>query len=226
MSVRAIIFDLDGLMVDSEPLAKQSWHALLGQYGRVLDEEAMNEIFGLRPVDSAQVIHQRLGLPGTPEQILTQRRQLMWEIIQDKGMRPMPGLHVLLKAIDARGLPRAVATSSGRQYAPMAMRSIGVDGFAALVTGDDVERGKPAPDIYLAAAAALQVAPAACLALEDSPHGVRAAKAAGMRCVAVPGPMTAELDFSAADWVFPSLAAVAGELDSLLGPIGQPARSV
>jgi HAD superfamily hydrolase (TIGR01509 family) len=129
----------------------------------------------------------------------------------------MPGLIELLDAIDARGLRRAVATSSPGFYAPVALQEIGAaDGFVAIVTGDSVARGKPAPDIYLAAAAALALPPALCLALEDSPNGVRSAKAAGMRCIAVPNELSVELDLSEADAILPSLGAVAARLDEFL----------
>jgi beta-phosphoglucomutase-like phosphatase (HAD superfamily) len=98
------------------------------------------------------------------------------------------------------------------------LREVGAaEGFAAVITGDTVARGKPAPDIYLVAAAALGLSPTVCLALEDSPNGVRAAKAAGMRCIAVPNALSAGLDLSAADAVLPSLADVAARLDEWLG---------
>jgi len=216
MSIQAIIFDLDGLMVDSEPSAKQAWRAWLARYGHVLDQETINAMFGLRLVDSSWLVKERFELPLSVKQIAAEESQVFLSLL-DGNLRPMPGLDDLLHAVDARGLPRAVATSSSRRYAPIALRAVGAaGGFAAIVTGDDVQRGKPAPDIYLAAAAALDMPPAVCLALEDSPLGVQAAKAAGMRCVAVPNELTAGLDLSAADWILPSLTAVVEQLDSLL----------
>jgi beta-phosphoglucomutase-like phosphatase (HAD superfamily) len=89
-------------------------------------------------------------------------------------------------------------------------------GFSAIVTGNMVQRGKPAPDIYLAAARQLSIPPEACLALEDAPHGVQAAKAAGMICVAVPNRFTLDLDLGAADRMLPSLSAVVIELETLI----------
>ena len=129
----------------------------------------------------------------------------------------MAGLFGLLRTIDDRGLIRAVATSNNATCARAALDAIGLhDGFAAVMTGDAVEYGKPAPDIYLAAAEQLGVPPASCLALEDSPYGVQAAKGAGMACIAVPNEMTAELDLSAADWRLPSLTVVAEWLEKLM----------
>jgi HAD superfamily hydrolase (TIGR01509 family) len=217
MPVRAIIFDLDGLMVDSEPLAKQAWRMLLARFGHVLDENSINALFGLRLADSSRLIKERFALPLSAKQVATEKSKLLRNLLLDGNLCTMPGLFDLLRAVDARGLVRAVATSSGRDWALYALQIIGAEhGFAAIITSDRVQNSKPAPDIYLAAAEALSLPPSACLALEDSPHGVQAAKTAGMRCVAVPNEMTAKLDLSAADWLFPSLMAVTAELDRLV----------
>ena len=216
MAIQGIIFDMDGLMVDSEPLARQAWLDFLAKYGYTMDQAAFDAILGLRLMDSARVIKQHFDLPLTVEQVATQRSELFLAALVG-NLQPMPGLHQLLDVIDARGLPRAVATSSPAFYAPVALREVGAaEGFVAIITGDTVAQGKPAPDIYLAAAAALDLPPMACLALEDSPHGLHAAKAAGMRCIAVPNALSADLDLSAADIVLPSLADVAARLDEWL----------
>ena len=214
--IEAVIFDLDGLMVDSEPLARQAWRTLLASYGHELDEETVNAMLGLRLMDSSRLVKGRFALPLTVEQIANRRGELLLASLPG-NLQPMPGLIELLNAIDARGLRRAVATSSPGFYAPVALQEIGAaDGFVVIVTGDSVARGKPAPDIYLAAAAALALPPTLCLALEDSPNGVRSAKAAGMRCIAVPNELSVELDLSEADAILPSLGAVAQRLDEFL----------
>jgi HAD superfamily hydrolase (TIGR01509 family) len=217
MPIQAILFDLDGLMVDSEPLAKQAWRRLLARYGHSLDQATVDDLFGLRSADSARLVQERFSLPLSAEGVAAEKREILWSLLRDGALRAMPGLFDLLRAVDARGLVRAVATSSGRDWASFALRVIGAEhGFAAVITSDGVRNGKPAPDIYLAAARALSLQPEACLALEDSPPGVQAAKAAGMRCVAVPNEMTAGMDLSGADWIVPSLAAVAEQLDRLV----------
>ena len=216
MPIQAIIFDLDGLMVDSEPLAKQAWSTLLADFGHTLDLETTHALLGLRLMDSSRLIKERFDLPLSVEQIADRRADIFLTSLPG-NLKPMPGLIELLNAVDSRGLARAVATSSPGFYAPVALREVGVaDGFVAIITGDMVDRGKPNPDIYLQAANALAVCPTECLALEDSPNGVKAAKAAGMRCVAVPNGLSARLDMSEADEVLPSLAAVAANLDELL----------
>lgn len=220
MAIRAVIFDLDGLMVDSEPLSKDAWRAFLENYGHVLDEDTINATLGLRLMDTARLIEERFDLPLTAEQIAAQKSEIFLASLAG-NLQPMPGLLELVQAIDVRGLPRAVATSSPGFYAPVALREIGMaDGFVAIITGDMVSRGKPDPDIYLAAAEALALPPATCLALEDSPNGVGAAKAAGMQCIAIPNELSADLDLSAADAVLPSLMLVAERLDELLASAG------
>jgi HAD superfamily hydrolase (TIGR01509 family) len=216
VSIRAVVFDLDGLMVDSEPVAREAWKVLLERHDVHLDEQTADAILGLRLKDSSAFIKQRFNLPLSLEEISAERRAV-FDQLASTGLQPMPGLLGLLSAVDRRGLKRAVATSSHRGYATKMLEMIGAaDGFAAVVTGETVRTGKPAPDIYLAAARALGLPPGDCLALEDAPHGVRAAKAAGMRCVAVPNQFTVRLDLGAADRVLPSLSAVTAELDSLV----------
>lgn len=216
MLIEAIIFDLDGLMVDSEPLAKEAWRTFLTNHGHTLDRETSKAMLGLRLTECSRLVKRRYDLPLTVEQIAAQRSK--WFLAALEGnLQPMPGLLELLDAIDARGLRRAVATSSPKFYAPAALREVGAaEGFEVIIAGDMVSEGKPAPDIYLAAAEALALPPAACLALEDSPNGVRAAKAAGMRCIAIPNALSADLDLSAADEIWPSLSVVAERLDELV----------
>ncbi len=217
MRIQAIIFDLDGLMVDSEPLARDAWRRFLASQGHTLTEDSFSAMLGLRLMDSAKYIKERYQLAQTIEEIAERRLELFLASLPG-NLQPMPGLEELLRAVDVRGLRRAVATSSPGIYAPVALREIGAaEGFETIITGDMVAHGKPAPDIYLAAAAALDLPPAACMALEDSPNGVKAAKAAGMRCVAVPDELSTDLDLDGADTIFPSLAVVAERLDELLG---------
>lgn len=216
--IQAILFDLDGLMVDSEPLAEEAWRILLARYGHVLDSATMADLLGLRPADSARLIQGRFSLPQSPGQVAAEKTEVLRSLTLAGTLRTMPGLFDLLAAADERGLTRAVATSSSQDWASFALHAVGADqGFGAVISGDHVANGKPAPDIYLEAASALSLPPEACLALEDSPAGVQAAKAAGMRCVAVPNESTIALDLSAADWILPSLTVVAEQLDVLTG---------
>jgi HAD superfamily hydrolase (TIGR01509 family) len=218
--IQAIIFDLDGLMVDSEPLARQAWQAVLAEYGYELDQMTFDAMLGLRLADSSRLVKERFGLSMSIDEIVALRGRLLLDLVPG-NLRPMPGLYTLLDAVEARGLRKAVATSSPRSYAPVALQEVGIaDRFEVTITGDAVAQGKPAPDIYLGACRALQLSPTLCVAIEDSPNGVRAAKAAGMTCIAVPNALSRELDFGQPDAVYPSLSAVAENLADCLAPTG------
>ncbi|MBN1953616.1 MAG: HAD-IA family hydrolase [Anaerolineae bacterium] len=214
--IHAVLFDLDGLMADSEPLAEQAWNRVLARYGHRLDPQTLRDILGLRVIDSAQFLCQRFRLPLTPEQAMAEREQFFLQAVPTQ-LRAMPGLYPLLAALDEREIPLAVATSAYRRYALLALETLGVaDAFRVVVTGDEVARGKPHPDIFLLAAERLSVLPARCLVLEDAPRGIAAAEAAGMVSAAVPHPRVPRADFAAAHWLFASLEAVREELAALL----------
>ena len=214
--VEAILFDLDGLMVDSEPHALTTWKEVMARRGVHLDQAAIDAMLGLRLIDTSRMLVERFNLTDTPESLGAEKSDLQLQRL-DGNMRAMPGLFELIDALDARGLKQAVASSGARHYVEAVLRAIGLQGrFETIVTGDDVANGKPAPDAFLLAADRLGVHPEACLVLEDAPNGVVAAKSAGMRCVAVPNDYTRSLDLAAADCILPSLGAVRGALDNLL----------
>ena len=216
-ALQAVIFDLDGLMVDSEPLAEWAWSQVLASYGHKLDDQTFRDVLGLRVADSARVMCQRYGLPISPEEACAERDRLFLEAIPTR-LRACRGLYPLLDELTARKLPLGLATSGHRRYVTLALRTLGLEGrFRAIATGDEVSRGKPAPDIYLLAAERLGVPHDRCLALEDSLLGVESALAAGMACVVVPTRWTASLEFPGAYRVFDSLNEVREALDDLLG---------
>lgn len=212
----AVVFDLDGLMADSEPLAKWAWRKTLARYERELDDQTFRDVQGMRVADSSRLFCERFALPISPEQAMVERDTLFLGAVPTR-LRACPGLYSLLDELAARNLLLGVATSGHRQYVALALRTLELDGrFQAIAAGDEVERGKPSPDIYLLAAERLGVPPNRCLALEDAPLGVEAAVAAGMTCLAVPSQWTASLDFPGAYQVFSSLNEVREGLDNLL----------
>jgi HAD superfamily hydrolase (TIGR01509 family) len=213
--LQAVVFDLDGLMVNSEPLARQAWDEVLADYGRRLDEVTYRRIVGRRTRESAEIVRASYGLP-LPAEELAAAKTRRWQAIWQRGLPPMPGLVELQAELAARALPWAVATSSPRAYAMGILQQLGLaDSCGAIAGGDEVTHGKPEPDIYLLAAERLGVSPEACLALEDSVPGARAAQAAGMAVVAIPNG-TPVADFRFADHVLASLHEVASRLDLLL----------
>ena len=214
--IRAMIFDMDGLMVDSEPLAIEAWETIVRRFGHQIDDVMFEQMLGVRQIECAALLLERFHLPIPAEALARERNETFLALLPGR-LRAMPGLSVLIAELRARGLKRALATSGERRYVATVMSELNLDGtFDAVVVAEDVTRGKPAPDVYLLAAERLGLLPAQCLVLEDAPNGVAAAKAAGTICVAVPNEYTRALDLSAADAVMPSLLAVRDNLDVLI----------
>lgn len=214
--IRACIFDMDGLMIDSEPLAMEAWQATLRPFGHSIDGALFERMLGLRQTECASLLRDHFDLPLPIEGLTRQRNDTFLALLPGR-LRAMPGLHELLAELRARGVKRAIATSGERRYVTTVIRELELEAaFDAMVVAEDVTRGKPAPDVYLLAAERLGLLPAQCLVLEDALNGVTAAKAAGMTCVAVPNPFTRSLDFATADKVMPSLLAVRDNLDVLI----------
>jgi HAD superfamily hydrolase (TIGR01509 family) len=187
VALDAVIFDMDGLMLDTEPLYKAAWQQATAELGFVLDDECYANLIGLREEESEDELLKRFG-----EQFPLENFRRRWPAafharIEAGGIPVKPGLAELLDFVAARQLPCAIATSSHRGYADVSLRRAGLEGrFDVIVTGEVVARAKPAPDIYLEAARRLGAEPARCAALEDSDLGVLSARAAGMIPIAVP----------------------------------------
>jgi len=185
-----VIFDLDGVLLDTEPLYTRAIAGVAAQYGKTYDWSIKSQCIGRGTLEAAQVIVDMLGLPLAPRALVEERDRTLLELLANA--EAMPGAAAFTRALAARGVPMAIATSS--EAAIFAVKSrrhrAWLDTFAAIICGDDprVARPKPAPDIFLAAAAALGAAPATCVVFEDSPYGVAGALAAGMQVVAMPDP--------------------------------------
>lgn len=183
----AIIFDMDGLMIDSEAHAIAAWQDAARHEGAVIADALCIAMIGLNQRDSEALLVARLG-PGFPLARVRERYFAGLDArLRDGRMRAKPGLYPLLDRLEADGVRKAVATSASRDEAALKLAMIGVaHRFAIVVTSDQVARGKPAPDLFLLAAARLGVAPGLCTVLEDSEAGIAAAHAAGMRAIMVP----------------------------------------
>ncbi len=214
---RHVVFDLDGVIVDSEPLHGRANGEYLATLGAAVDRSLHDDMLGRRVRELTDAIAERLGRP--PDEVFAAREAIFWRLLETDGIQPMPGLHRAITRLSGAGLPLAVATSGTRGYVEHVLRRLGVrDAFKAVVSGEDVVHGKPDPETYLHAAAVLGADPADCVAIEDTLHGVTAARGAGMRALAVPNALTAGMDFRAADAVLPDLAAAA---EYVLAPSSQ-----
>jgi len=205
---RHVVFDLDGVIVDSEPIHEQATDEYLASLGIPDDEALRQDMMGRRVRELTDVLAKRLGRP--PEEVSAEREAIFWRLLERDGPRPMPGLDAAIARLSRAGLELAVATSGTRAYVGFVLERLGVRAaFKAVVSGDDVTLGKPDPETYLLTAELLGADPADCVALEDTFHGVTAARSAGMHAVAVPNALTAGMDFSAADAVVADLEAAA-----------------
>jgi HAD superfamily hydrolase (TIGR01509 family) len=214
--IHAVIFDMDGLLIDSEPLAKEAWQAAACLYGGEITTALFDRMLGLRQVECAELVCAELGLSVAAPALCRQRNDLFLDGLHGR-LKLMEGAGELLEELHARGVRRALATSGERRYVNVVVKELHLErAFDVRAVAEDVAHGKPAPDVYLLAARHLSVPPSECLVLEDAPNGIKAAKAAGMSCVAVPNAFTRALDLSSADACLPSLTAVRDDLDALL----------
>lgn len=215
-STKAIIFDMDGLMVDTEPLSRQAWQTVLAEYGFELTDDVYLKMIGRRSDASIQILKAAYPFPLTGEELIERKKTRLAARLAD-GIPVMPGLFELQAAIKKRCIAWGVATSSSRSHAVQVLTQLNlIDQCGAIAAGNEVKNGKPAPDIYLLAAKRLGYAPENCLALEDSLPGCRAAHAAGLITIAIPNGGTHQSDFDFVDHMFVSLLDVATNLDKLL----------
>jgi HAD superfamily hydrolase (TIGR01509 family) len=186
MVIRAVVFDLDGLMFDTEALFYRVSCEALAARGKTFTAEMMQAMLGRRAVDAAQSWKTLAGLDDSPEALLAEVRQRFFALV-DTAVHPTPGLFVLLEHLARRNLPLAVATSSRRAYADRLLSQHGLLGrFQFILGSEDVTKGKPDPEIYLLAAERFAVPVNSLLVLEDSPAGLAAARGAGAFAVGVP----------------------------------------
>jgi len=202
-----VLYDLDGLLLDTEPFYTEVTQAIVGRYGCTFDWSIKSRMIGKRAAESARILVESLNLPITPEDYLRERAQML-ESLFPKA-QPLPGAKRLTQHLAGRGVRQAVATSSNQREFELKATNHRewFSVFRCFVLGDDpeVRRGKPAPDIFLAAAARIGATPDECLVFEDAPSGVEAACAAGMSVVAVPDPAMAREEYHCAAEILSTL---------------------
>ena len=204
---QAILFDMDGVLVDSEPLFLAAINRLLEIEGVAPVSETENEEFliGTTIDETWRQLKIIRTLPKPTAEYIDRYDEIVRRVMMEE-LAPQPGVRELIDACRQRGLPKAVASSSLHKWVDLKLAAIGLTGaFDAVLGGDDVSRGKPEPDIYLKAAAALGRPPEQCIAIEDSPIGIAAAVASGAYTIAVRTEYTRNLDVSRANEVLETL---------------------
>jgi len=201
----AVIFDLDGLIVNSEDVYEQADIEVLRRRGKEYPAELRARMMGRPTAESLRAMIEWHALEDTVE-FLEAERSLLRDKLLETSLEPMPGLHELLAALERAGIPKAIATSGHRSYAADVLGRLEIHArFQFVLTSEDVARGKPAPDVYQLAAARLGLQPSETMVLEDSVNGCLAGVAAGAFTVAVPNRHTRGYEFAGVRFVAETL---------------------
>ena len=205
--MKGVIFDWDGVVIDSSAEHERSWEILSDEISRPLPEGHFKQGFGKK---NEVIIPKILGWAKAPAEIskLAERKETIYrELVRDRGVQILPGARELLAALRSEKIPRAIGSSTPRQNLEAIFSVTGLgEFFDAVVCGDDVANGKPAPDVFLLAAQKLALAPSDCLVIEDAHAGIEAARRAGIPVLAVATTNTLS-----------ELGAATGALESLVG---------
>ena len=203
---RAVIFDLDGVLWDGEPLYHEAFNIVLAPYGHRVSDDDYDQIIGLSVEACWDWLRDRFNLSEPLARFLRAYNETVLRLLK-RPVEPLPGARPLIEELRRRGVPIAVASASLRQWVDATLRGLGLqDAFDTTVSASDVDNGKPAPDLFLAAAQRLGVAPQNCLAVEDTLAGVRSAKSAGMFTIQLRAASTALPPLDEADLVLESFA--------------------
>ncbi len=199
--IQAAIFDMDGLMVDTEDLYFQAESEVARRHGKSFDLQLMQKMMGHKAVRSIQIMMETLGIEGSAREIETLRDSLYRDLLV-KGVKPMHGLFELFEWLEINGFRKAVATSSKPEFKDIIFNHLSLeDRFEVVITADEISEGKPSPEIYQLVLRRLGLQPRQSIVLEDSAPGLKAAKGADCFCIIVPNRYTQNQDFSGADLV-------------------------
>jgi HAD superfamily hydrolase (TIGR01509 family) len=186
--IEAVVFDLDGVLLDTEELWNEARLQIVEERGGRWREDAQRAMMGMSSQEWSRYMHEELGVPDPPGQISAEVVRRLEELYRER-LPLIPGALDAVRRLAARW-PLAIASSSNRPLIDLFLELTGTAGlFRATVSSEEVEHGKPAPDVYIEAARRLEADPAHCAALEDSENGIRSATTAGMKVIAIPNPV-------------------------------------
>ena len=218
--IKAVIFDMDGVMIDSEPLWEKAERILLARRGIDYNPTYRDKIVGLNQKDSGRLLKETFNLPETIEELLAERINLIVRIYEEE-LELIPSLKTILKELKKSDFLLALASSSPLRVINLVLNRFSLNEFfSVVVSGESVEFGKPHPDIYLSTASKLgacpeqgrRIEPEECVVIEDSINGVKSAKSAGMLCIAIPDKRLNQKEFQIADLVIDRLDKISVQL--------------
>lgn len=212
--IKALIFDFDGLLVDSEPIYVKANKRFLSEHG-INNFSIINKIFGMRAEETFVLMKETFNLQGTIDELMNQRNNYIIEDFENGILKLMPDLVKILGELSEKYI-LAIGSSSKKILLDKAMEINKFSQFfTVIVCGDDVEKGKPEPDIYLKVAEKLNLSSEECIVLEDAPNGILSGKRAGMKTIAIPNEQTKDLEFPEPDFILNSLKEVPFLLETL-----------
>ncbi|WP_268238240.1 HAD family hydrolase [Paenibacillus aceti] len=202
MDKQAFLFDMDGVIIDSEPIHFAVDMETMEHFGYVVTKEQFEKYVGMTNPEMWADVKREFGLSHSVDEIIEYQLARKIDIIRHEAFEPIAGIRSLIAELKQRDFAIGLASSSPRVFIEAVLTRFEMLGiFDCIVSGEEVPRGKPAPDVYLEAAKQLGVDSHSCVVLEDARHGVAAAKAAGMKCIGYMNPNSGEQDLSQADWI-------------------------
>jgi len=204
--IKAFIFDMDGVIIDSEPIHFEVDLITLEYLGINYSKERLEQFVGMTNPEMWGVIKKEYNLTLSIDEIIEYQLSKKLYHLDGLQIEPISGIKFLLKALHKHNIAIGLASSSPRKFIEKVLLKFEINNyFSCVISGEEVEYGKPAPDVYLEAAHILNVDPEHCVVLEDSANGVKAAKRAGMRCIGYFNPNSGKQDLSAADIIVSSI---------------------
>lgn len=207
--MKAVIFDLDGVIIDSEPIYLQINKKVLRHFGIASSTEDFNQSVGMTTVGTFTMLKEKYQFSYSIEDLTAYHHEVVWDTFTNLEAEPIDGIRKLLQTLQEHDIPTAVASSSPKKIINVIINKFHLEKyFNFIVSGEEVSHGKPAPDIFLETAKRLAIAPADCVVIEDSKNGSIAAKKAGMTCIGFQNLNSGNQDLSVADVIVDAITEI------------------